>query len=120
MQQQRQQRLPGLGFAIADAAGNAPAQGLYRPEFDHDSCGVGFIARLDNDPHHDVVAQAVTLLVNMEHRGALGGDGKTGDGAGMLMQIPHRFLLDQGLRLPDAGTYGVGMLFLPTAKKANR
>jgi len=90
---------------------------LYEPAFEHDACGVGFVARLDAVPNHSIVADAVKILVNLEHRGAIGGDKKTGDGAGLLFQLPHEFLGREsragGLRLPGPGNYGVGMVFLP-------
>jgi glutamate synthase (NADPH/NADH) large chain/glutamate synthase (ferredoxin) len=91
--------------------------GLYDPAFEHDSCGVGFVARLDAKPHHELVEAAVQVLVNLEHRGAVGGDKATGDGAGLLLQVPDAFLRkacrEQGLWLPAAGYYAVGMVFLP-------
>ncbi len=94
------------------------AFGLYEPAFEHDSCGVGFIARLDGRPTHEIVADAVRVLVNLEHRGAIGGDKATGDGAGILVQIPHEFFAAdcpaEGFRLPAPGDYAVGMIFLPS------
>jgi len=96
----------------------APIAGLYDPAFEHDACGVGFLARLDGIPRHEVVTDGVQVLMNLEHRGAVGGDKATGDGAGLLLQVPDAFLrracAGQGLRLPAAGTYAVGMAFLPT------
>src|SRR5512139_151344 len=81
------------------------------------NCGVGFVARLDGVPRHDVVEHGVRVLVNLEHRGAVGGDKTTGDGAGLLLQVPDRFLRAEaqrlGCSLPPAGEYGVGMVFLP-------
>ena len=93
-------------------------QGLYDPAFEHDSCGVGVVARLDGEPDHGVIEDAVRILMNLEHRGALGGDKATGDGAGLLVQVPDELLRDAcateaGLRLPGRGQYGVGMVFLP-------
>ncbi len=92
-------------------------RGLYRPEFEHDSCGVGFVARIDGPPVHSIVDDAVRVLVNLEHRGAVNSDQATGDGAGILMQVPDLFLrrraLDDGWRLPEQGDYGVAMVFLP-------
>jgi len=91
--------------------------GLYHPGFEHDSCGVGFIARLDAEPDHGLVSDAVTMLVNLEHRGAIGGDKATGDGAGLLVQVPHALFREacqgSGFTLPDPGAYAVGMVFLP-------
>ena len=100
------------------ASGQLRPFGLYHPAFEHDSCGVGFIARLDAVPRHDVVADAVQVLVNLEHRGALGGDKATGDGAGLLLQMPDAFLRQElaadGIALPDPGDYAVAMTFLPS------
>ena len=92
-------------------------QGLYDPTDERDACGVGFIAHVKGSPSHDIVHNALRLLEGLSHRGAVGCDPHTGDGAGILMQIPHTFLVRQlalaGLRLPAAGRYAVGMLFLP-------
>ncbi len=91
------------------------AAGLYDPRYEHDACGVGMVARLDNVPTHEVIARAMTALENLEHRGASGADPLTGDGAGILMQMPDellRALVD--FALPAAGAYGVMMCFLPT------
>ncbi|MXV51244.1 glutamate synthase large subunit [Pedobacter sp. HMF7647] len=92
-------------------------QGLYRPEFEHDSCGTGFITSINAHKSHQIIADALTILENMEHRGACGCDPDSGDGAGILFQIPHEFLLEecitQGIRLGEPGYYGVGMAFLP-------
>ena len=93
------------------------SQGLYRPEFEHDSCGIGFVANLKGKKSHDIIENALTMLSCMEHRGGTGFDVKSGDGAGILIQIPHDFLSQEmatlGLTLPDAGNYGVGMIFFP-------
>ncbi len=89
-------------------------QGLYDPFYEHDACGVGFVANINGEKNHAIVEEGVTILCNLEHRGAIGGDQKTGDGAGMLLQIPDKFfrkILD--FELPPAGEYGVGFLFLP-------
>ena len=92
--------------------------GLYDPAHHHDSCGVGFIARLDGVPFHSLVEDAVQILVNLEHRGAIGGDKATGDGAGLLLEMPHDFFCEvakeKGFSLPEMGEYGVGMVFLPS------
>ncbi len=91
------------------------AVGLYDPRFEHDACGVGMVARLDNQPTHEVVARALTALENLEHRGATGADPCTGDGAGILMQLPDELLRAVvDFELPPAGEYGVLMCFLPT------
>src|SRR3954471_20462792 len=90
------------------------ADGLYDPRFEHDACGVALVARLDNRPRHDVVDKALTALENLEHRGAAGADKHTGDGAGMLVQMPDRFLRSVvDFELPEPGRYGVAMCFLP-------
>ncbi len=94
------------------------AVGLYDPRFEHDACGVGMVARLDNRPTHEVVAQAITALENLEHRGAAGADPTTGDGAGILMQMPDELLrATVDFELPPLGRYGVLMCFLPTAEE---
>src|SRR4051812_31429849 len=90
------------------------ADGLYDPRYEHDACGVAMIARLDNEPSHDVVDKALTALDNLEHRGAEGADTKTGDGAGILMQVPDAFFRGVcDFELPPAGQYGVGVCFFP-------
>jgi glutamate synthase (NADPH/NADH) large chain len=99
--------------------GGYPAQGLYRPGYEHDACGVGFVTRLDGVPRHEIVEQALTVLANLDHRGATGADPNAGDGAGILVQIPDRFFREQsGLTLPEPGHYAVGMAFLPAAPRA--
>lgn len=91
--------------------------GLYRPEFEHDACGIGFRAHLKGRKSHQIVADAITMLERMDHRGACGCDPQTGDGAGILIQIPHEYFLDEcrkiGVKLPASGEYGVGMVFFP-------
>ncbi len=90
------------------------AVGLYDPSFEHDACGVGMVARLDNRPTHEVVQKAITALENLEHRGASGADPRTGDGAGILMQMPDELLRAVvDFELPPLGEYGVLMCFLP-------
>ncbi|HTL69767.1 MAG TPA: glutamate synthase subunit alpha, partial [Candidatus Eisenbacteria bacterium] len=96
----------------------APAkQGLYDPLFEKDSCGVGFVVNVKGRKSHSIVQQALTVLRNLNHRGACGCEANTGDGAGILLQIPHAFLKEacakEKIALPDAGGYGVGMIFLP-------
>src|SRR5207248_2297677 len=91
------------------------AVGLYDPRFEHDACGVGMVARLDNEPTHEIVTRAISALECLEHRGASGADATTGDGAGILMQMPDELLrAASGIELPRAGEYGVLMCFLPT------
>ncbi len=95
------------------------AVGLYDSRYEHDACGVGMVARLDNQPHHEVIERAITALENLEHRGASGADACTGDGAGILMQMPDELLRSTvGFELPPAGRYGVLMCFLPTDEHA--
>jgi glutamate synthase (NADPH/NADH) large chain len=92
-------------------------QGLYHPSREHDACGVGFVAHIKGRKSHSIVEQGLTVLRNLTHRGAVGWDPKLSDGAGILIQIPDRFLREemakQGVRLPPPGQYGVGMVFLP-------
>jgi glutamate synthase (ferredoxin) len=92
-----------------------PKQGLYDPHFEHDACGVGFIAQMKGIQSHDVVQQGLTILLNLDHRGACGSEANTGDGAGILIQMPHKFLkkvtAELGILLPDPGQYGVGMIY---------
>ncbi|MFC6040558.1 glutamate synthase large subunit [Paenisporosarcina macmurdoensis] len=93
------------------------SQGLYDPEQEHEACGIGMIANINGKQTHSIVQHAVTILCNMEHRGGQSSDTSTGDGAGILTQIPHRFFQKQcekeNIYLPSAGDYGVGMVFLP-------
>jgi glutamate synthase domain-containing protein 2/glutamate synthase domain-containing protein 1/glutamate synthase domain-containing protein 3 len=96
-------------------------RGLYDPWYEHDACGVGFIVDMKNRRSHDLVQKAIQILLNLEHRGACGCEENTGDGAGILLQMPHRFLArvadEIGIRLPSPGQYGVGMVFLPTHRQ---
>jgi glutamate synthase (NADPH/NADH) large chain len=93
------------------------AQGLYDPAYEHDSCGVGFVANIKGKKSHSIVEQGLTILKNLNHRGAVGWDPKLSDGAGCLIQIPDKFFREEmkarGVKLPPAGQYGVGMVFLP-------
>ncbi len=88
-------------------------KGLYDPADDRDSCGVGLAVSMDGERTHRTVEMGLRLLENMAHRGAENGDGKTGDGAGILVQIPHRFIGSLGIPVPEAGRYGTGLVFLP-------
>ncbi len=92
-------------------------QGLYDPQHEHDSCGVGFVVNIKGRKSHQLVRQAFEVLINLLHRGGCGCEANTGDGAGMLIQLPHKFFLQEagreGIDLPEPGAYGVGMVFLP-------
>ncbi|GJQ59731.1 MAG: glutamate synthase [Candidatus Scalindua sp.] len=104
-------------FFKVNLAGQPRQHGLYDPIFEHDACGVGFVAQIDGTPKHEVVRNAIQVSINLEHRGAIGSDKMTGDGGGLLVQIPDEFFrrvcADEGIALPHAGKYGVGMFFLP-------
>ena len=101
-----------------------PKQGLYDPRFEHDACGVGFVVNIKGEKSSEIVQQALTVLENLDHRGACGCEENTGDGAGILLQIPHTFLKEAcaglGFQLPDPGEYGVGMIFLPDHREQRR
>ncbi|MFI9309161.1 glutamate synthase large subunit [Streptomyces triculaminicus] len=95
-------------------ASHPAPQGMYDPRNEHDACGVGFVATLTGEASHELVEQALTVLRNMEHRGATGSDPDSGDGAGILLQVPDAFLRESvGFALPEAGAYAVGIGFLP-------
>src|ERR1041385_325319 len=87
--------------------GLPPKQGLYDPQFEHDSCGVGFVVNIQGAKSHEIIRQALQILINLRHRGACGCEVNTGDGAGILMQMPHSFLkaacAKDGINLPDEG-----------------
>src|SRR3954447_18739350 len=90
------------------------AAGLYDPRFEHDACGVAFVARIDGAPSHETLERALEALANLEHRGAAGAGAGTGDGAGILVQLPDAFFRDAlQAELPPRGRYGVAMCFLP-------
>jgi glutamate synthase (NADPH/NADH) large chain len=97
--------------------GIPPAQGLYSPHQEHDGCGVGFVANIEGHKSHEIVQKGIQILINLTHRGACGCDPETGDGAGILIQVPHVFFQNEcarlGFTLPAPGEYGVGMVFLP-------
>ena len=88
-------------------------QGLYRQEFEHENCGIGFVAHLKGKKSHSIIRQGLDILTNMTHRGAEGADSKTGDGAGVLIQVPRDFYLIQGYSLPPEGQFGTGLVFFP-------
>ena len=89
-------------------------QGLYNPEFEHDNCGAGFICSLKGKRTNSIIHKALDILDKLEHRGAVSADGKTGDGAGILIDIPHHFLKDDcPFKIPKPQTYALGMVFLP-------
>ena len=93
---------------------------MYSAEYEHDACGVGMIVNINGDKSHELVDSALTVLENMKHRGAEGADNKTGDGAGILLQIPHEFILLQGIPVPEKGKYGTGLVFFQKKRKGNR
>ena len=104
--------------------GLPPRQGLYDPRLEHDACGIGFVADIKGRPSHGIVEQGVEVLVNLTHRGACGCDPDTGDGAGLLLQIPHKFFVKRaaanGFSLPPLGEYGVGMIFVSPQENQGR
>src|ERR1700704_1356721 len=104
---------------IKKNAGPPARQGLYDPENEHDACGVGFVVNVRGEKSHLIVQSGLEILVNLTHRGACGCDPLTGDGAGILTQIPHEFLsavaAEAGITLPALGEYGVGNVFLPNS-----
>ena len=92
--------------------GLPPRQGLYDPVNEHDACGVGFVANIKGAKSHQIVSQGLQILDRLTHRGAVGADPLAGDGAGILLQIPHEFFKEEaGIQLPDSGAYAVGMVF---------
>ena len=92
-------------------------QGLYDPQNEHDACGIGFVVNSRGEQSHEIISKGLQILINLAHRGACGCDPETGDGAGILIQIPHKFFAREcetlGFTLPPPGEYGVGMVFLP-------
>ncbi|MCM1107817.1 MAG: glutamate synthase large subunit [Clostridium sp.] len=97
--------------------GHPQSIGLYDSKNEHDACGVGMIVNIHGNKSHELVESALKVLENMRHRGAEGADNKTGDGAGIMLQIPHEFILLQGIPVPEKGKYGTGLLFLPKDEK---
>ena len=99
-------------------SGGGSKWGLYDPQYEHDSCGVGFVAHIKGKKSHAIVRNALIMLEQMDHRGACGCEPNTGDGAGILTGLPHEFLVkvamrDAGIALPEAGEYGAGIVFFP-------
>ena len=92
-------------------------KGLYSSTYEHDACGVGMVVNIHGNKSHELVDNALKVLENMRHRGAEGADNKTGDGAGIMLQIPHEFILLQGIPVPEKGKYGTGLIFLPKDEK---
>src|SRR5580698_5736951 len=116
----RQVKQPNQKRRAQEQISAPPAQGLYDPQFEHDACGLGFVVNMKGKKSHQLVSDALKILVNLDHRGACGAEPNTGDGAGILIQVPHEFLVAQtaklGFKLPAAGQYGLGMIFLPKDK----
>src|SRR6188474_3915205 len=101
-------------FAPTDLRSTPEGQGLYDPAAEHDACGVGFVVHMKGRRSHDIVRKALRVLINLEHRGACGCEANTGDGAGILIQPPDKFFRTVlSFTLPDAGSYGAGLVFLP-------
>src|ERR1041384_1794520 len=115
----RGDRMDGTMDGRERVVGLPPPQGLYDPQFEHDACGVGFVVNVSGDKSSSIIQKAIAVLINLGHRGACGCDPGTGDGAGILFQIPHRFFQREcsarHISLPDEGEYGVAMVFLPRA-----
>src|SRR5436190_11848853 len=109
--------IDGQRFRSAAPPGPPPKHGLYDPQFEHDSCGVGFLVNIKGKKSNWIVRQALQILVNLNHRGACGCENNTGDGAGILIQTPHEFLKEvckeASVPLPSPGEYGVGMMYMP-------
>ena len=105
-------------MAPSDPGGPPASGGLYDPAFEHDACGVGLVADLHGRPSHLLITQALSVLERLAHRGASGAEVATGDGAGILMQVPDRFLrqvvAESGFELPEPGRFVTGLAFLPT------
>src|SRR5208337_829206 len=105
---------------LKETTGPPPAQGLYHPAQEHDACGIGYVANVRGHKSHEIISKGIQVLLNLAHRGACGCDPETGDGAGILLQIPHQFFVREcgklGFELPLPGAYGVGMTFLPVER----
>jgi len=113
-----------FGFHKVNHSDYPKKQGLYDPHYEHDACGMGFVVDVGGRKSHAIIKQGMQVLLNLEHRGATGSEKNTGDGAGILFQLPHRFLVRecerQKIKLPQPGEYAVGMVFLPTAEESRR
>ena len=111
-------------FPVAPRLDAPKKQGLYDPRHEHDACGVGFVANIKGQKSHRLVEQGLQILQNLDHRGACGSEVNTGDGAGILIQVPHEFLVEAtkaiGINLPAEGQYGVGMIYLPPDPRERR
>src|ERR1700684_893567 len=104
-----------MGFFASNSPERSLTPNLLDPRFDHDSCGVGFVATLRNTPTHEILTQALTALARLEHRGAIASDGKSSDGVGIMTAIPREFLLaSSGISLGAGQPLGVGVIFFPS------
>lgn len=101
------------GMMSEERKGLVCGKGLYSPAYEHDGCGVGLVVKIDGSKHHSIVDKGLSVLEHMAHRGAEGADDVTGDGAGIMVQIPHEYILLNGIPVPEKGRYGVGMVFMP-------
>lgn len=97
--------------------GRVKKQGLYNPDNEHDACGIGFVANIKGTKSHEIVRRGLDVLINMTHRGAESADNVSGDGAGIMLQMPHEFFISKGIKLPAEGKYAAGLLFLPKNKE---
>ena len=111
-------------FKKDNLTGYPERSGLYDPKYEHDGCGVGFVVNINGTKSHEIIEHGIEVMINLLHRGATGGDAKTGDGAGILIQIPDAFLKHEcnsiGISLPSPGKYGVGMIFLPQEQRPRK
>ncbi len=109
-----------MGDESSHSPGLPERQGLYDPLYERDACGIGFVVNIQGERSHDIILKGIQILINLTHRGACGCDPETGDGAGILIQIPHEFFAREcgrlGITLPNPGEYGVGMVFLPVER----
>ncbi len=108
-------------YSYANANQLPTVRGLYNPATEHDACGIGFVVNIQGEASHEIVLKGIEILQNLAHRGACGCDSETGDGAGVLIQIPHAFFAREavscGFKLPAAGDYGIAMCFLPVERQ---